>query len=41
MPVRFTSPLFIKRDEDRNERELGNYDRVAFEADLPLVESAT
>jgi len=40
-PVRFTSPLFIKRDEDRNERELGNYDRVAFEADLPLIESAT
>ncbi len=40
-PVRFTSPLFIKRDEDRKERELENYDRVAFEADLPLIESAT
>ena len=40
-PVRFTSPLFVQRGEHGEERDLGNYDRVAFEADLPLIESAT
>jgi hypothetical protein len=39
--VRFTSPLFIKRDEEREERGFENYDRVAFEADLPLIENKT
>ena len=34
-PIRFTSPIF----EGRNGLE--NYDRVAFEADLPAIEGAT
>jgi len=38
-PVRFTSPLFVRRDENRRDRHFENYDRVAFEADLPLIES--
>jgi hypothetical protein len=40
-PVRFTSPLFFERSENGEERTLKNYDRVAFEADLPLIENAT
>jgi hypothetical protein len=40
-PVRFTSPLFIERGEDVEERRFQNYDRVAFEADLPLIENET
>lgn len=33
-PVRFSSPLFRSGDND----ELRNYDRVAFETDLPFIE---
>jgi hypothetical protein len=40
-PVRFTSPLFVPLGKDGDEQELEHYDRVAFEADLPLIEFAT
>ncbi len=40
--VHFTSPLFFHRESDDEEREveLKNYDRVAFETDLPRIEAA-
>ena len=40
-PVRFTSPLFVESGGDDEKRRLQNYDRVAFETDLPLIEFAT
>ena len=40
-PVRFTSPLFVPQDTNSEARGLENYDRVAFETDLPLIEFAT
>jgi hypothetical protein len=40
-PVRLTSPLFLEAGEHGEGPEIENYDRVAFEADLPLIESAT
>jgi hypothetical protein len=46
-PVRFTSPMFLRRekeqesDDERRARHFEDYDRVAFEADLPLIETAT
>ncbi len=41
--VRFTSPVFIELEEDNGRiiEPLRNYDRVAFEADLPAIEFAT
>jgi hypothetical protein len=39
--VRFTSPLFEPQDKDGEEHGPENYDRVAFETDLPLIEFAT
>lgn len=40
-PVRFTSPLFVDRDENSDEHTFKNYNRVAFEADFPLIENET
>lgn len=40
-PVRLTSPLFVRSGENGEEHGLENYDRVAFETDLPLIEFAT
>lgn len=48
-PIRFTSPLFIHTEDEEksddeadseHEVELRNYDRAAFEADLPRIESS-
>ena len=44
-PVRFTSPLFFQREQGNAEDEekegnLKNYDRVAFETNLPSIEGA-
>jgi hypothetical protein len=36
-PVRFSSPLFVSREDD--EGELQNYARVAFETNLPAIEA--
>jgi hypothetical protein len=36
-PVKFSSPRFFTREDD--DSELADYDRVAFETDLPAIES--